>query len=518
MAITQTLKGDSSGAVRAIQDLNKAVAQTEEGYKESSREAKKLEQAAKRVAEQVDPQKKYNRQVEELAKLVRTGRLEMGEAEKQAAKYGQRLDQAGRAGQKAFGSEALAGVRSIALQYFGISQALNAVVEGFRQANAEREKAQQAALDARGGVGELAQLAATAADPAKEYASLVAEARRARASGAADTQDDAARQLFSLVSAGLGREDRNFAFDLRRSGVLNDVGGAATAYAASVTAFGEQEVGSFEDFISKALRASSVAPALANEIPQAAVRAAGSASALGLNDEFTNAATAILAKKTGSAAEGGTQLAAFLKQVEKALPETPDLGGKNGIQLVEFIASLSAEQQGIGGLLGDRAEAIEGFRTLRDNIQLLRDLAQQVDTADDQRLASQAIGLPGLDPQQAAALAKARATGSLEVSLGEDAALSNLLDAAFAAYREQELKRSDSALTRGKLGIGASQIAIERFFGNPEFERDALRSLAPSIQDPQLLQQIADALGDQTIVLKKISDQQKKTVTTGRQE
>ena len=518
MAITQILRGDATGAVKAIQDLNKAIDGTEKEYAASTKEAKKLDAQARRVAENADPQKRYNRQMQDLAQLVKLGKVELSAAEKVAAKYGERLRRAETAGSKAFGSQALSGIRSFALQYVGLSQALNAVVQGFRDVAAEREKTQQAALEARAGVGELSQLAATTDDPEGTFKALVAEARAVRASGAADSQQDAANQLFSLVSAGLERSDRDFAFQLRGSGVLQNVGGAATAFAALQTALGKEEVGSFEDFISKALQASSIAPALANEIPQAAARAGGSASALGLSDEFLNAAVAILGKKSGSAAEGGTQLASFLKQVEKAIPDNEALRGKRGIELVEFLSTLSEEEQGFGGILGDRAEAISGFRTLRDNIVLLADLTKQIDAADDNGLARRAVALPGTDDQQRAALAKARATGSLEVSLGDRAALQNLVDAAILD-RQKTFEQEGTFGPAGPaiLGIDKAGINLNRTLGVDTNERD-LRNLLPDVRDPKLLQDIADALGDQTIVLNRIADQQRTTVLTGRSE
>jgi hypothetical protein len=428
MGFTQTLSGNASGAVRAVNDLAKAYKRTEADLESMTKAGTKAERQARRLAELADPQKRYNRQLAEAALAAKRGAISLGEAEKVARKYGDRLQRAQQAGRGAFGSGALADIKNYALGFFGVQQAIQAVISALQGAEAERQRVAEAAKGARGGVGSLAQLAATAGDPRSAYRNLVGEARNLRAAGGADTLDEAANTVFALVSAGLDERDRAFAAKLKSSGVMTNVGDAATSYAAISTALGRDEVGTFEQFIAKALAASKVAPAQAQEIPLAAARAAGSAREFGFQDESLYAATAILAKIRGSAAEGGTQLAAFMKQLEKS-DVRDQLSGKNLTEVVEFLSTLSAEQQGLGGVLGDRAEAVAGFRALRDNLDLLRSLSGEVDASQRSGLARQAIALPGTDIGQLGARAAASAEGRQESDLVGQAAAENLLDA-----------------------------------------------------------------------------------------
>lgn len=491
MAITFSLKGDGAGPVKAVRDLQSAIEKAEKSAEGLATKLTKDEKAAERLAKQADPTRRYEEQMTKLGRAVARGGLELDKAQTLAERYGERLRRASEAGTRAFGGRAIADLRGFALQFVSVNAAISAAVSGLRQLSQEREQAAQRALSARAGFGELAQLAATTGDPAGEYGRLVSEARSIRARGGAESQDEAANILFSLVSAGLNREDRDFAVKLRASGALQNVGGAATAASALTTALGAGETGNFRDIISKSLAASSIAPALANEITQATTRSAGSARALGLSDEFLLAATAILGKTTGTASEGGTQLAAFLKQVEKG-----GLGGGTGAEIVARIAALSPEQQGIGGVLGDRAEAVQGFRTLSANQKLLRSLQSQISRAEETGLADVAIGLPRTDSSQRAAIARARAEGRLEVADTGRATLQNLVEAAMAERKRTFREESPGLLTELQLLLNAGQIGAEKLGGlSDDYSRTILNAIVGegSIRDKELLRDIRDA-------------------------
>lgn len=488
-----TVDGNATGAVKAVQDLAKAIEKGEKGFEQAAKGADKLDKAAQRIARNNEgPQEKYNRRMRELAELVNKGKLSYDQAAIAAEKYRGTMERAGKAGQAAFGSRALADMRGFVGQFVGIQMAATAALNAFKALAAEREKAAQSAMSSRGSAGALAQLAATTSDPKAAMASLLAEARALRASGGADTEQQAYETVFDLNSAGLSRTDRDFAGRVKASGVLSDVGGAGRAYAALTTAMGKGEVGDFKGLLSKAIAASAAAPAQANEIPLAAARGAGSAGALGLSDEFLLAATAILARKTGTAAEGGTQVAAFLKQVEKSGLDTT---GKSGAEIVAMIGGMSEAQQGIGGVLGDRAEAVAGFRTLRDNMDELRNLESSIRNAEATGLADTAVGLTGGDARLRTANARARAEGSLEQSMGDSAALQNILQAAWAE-RQRTARADGGSFTEFNLAVERGQLGIVNTLGSDEEKREILREWTRegSVQDTELLKDIRDIL------------------------
>lgn len=486
-----TVTGDAGGAVKAVNDLVKAVIKGEEAFEKVSKKADKLDKAAQQITRNNEgPQERYNRKIAELAELVNKGKLSFEQADIAARRYSKELEKAGDAGRTAFGPAALNNLKQFALGMVGIQQAAQLGLAAIRAMDQEIEQAAQRQMASRRGLGSLSQLASTAENPQQEMASLLREARAIRASGAAETDDEAGNILFSLVSAGLTKEDRDFAVALKRSGVLSDVGGASTSFAALQTALGAGEVGSFQDFMSKALAASAAAPAQANEIPIAAARAGGSAREMGLSDEFLFASTALIAKQTGSASEAGTLLAGFLKGVEKS---GLDVKGKTGLEIVEMLSALPADKQGIGGVLGESQEAISGFRVLRDNLGALTALQGSIERGQASGLAAAAVGLPSGDAALAAAQARAGAEGRYDRALDPYAIEKNLLEAAF---RERAATRLES----GSM-FAASDIFIEdmqkRAFGWIPAERRAmLEGMANdgSIRNEQLLREIRDYL------------------------
>lgn len=387
---------------------------------QAAREEKQLVDAAQKIREAISPQEKLNRLYRELGQHVKAGRLTMDEATAAATKYRMELTGASVEARKGIASnDFVNSLAATASGYLSIATAIGVVISAMKQHAEEKERAAQKAIQSRAGLGSLSQLAATSSDPEARFASLVAEARGFVSLGAAVDENEAGALVFELASAGLNRRDREFAAQVRAAGTLQNVGGAAQAYDALKTALGEGEVGNFQEFLSKSLQAAAVAPGSFEQLPIAVAQAGGSAKQLGISDEFLLAAGAILAKTTGSPSEGGTQLEAFLKQAEKS--GLKDIEGIGGIALLEKISALPERQQGFGGVLGDRAEAIAGYRTLArpENMALLRELEGRITAAQQGNLAGQAAGLPDTDEQLRAARNAAQSSGALDVAKGE---------------------------------------------------------------------------------------------------
>lgn len=397
--------GDAQNAIKAAKDFRAEQDKGRKGVDASVKSYGKADVAARRFLRGAETaQDRYNRRLAQGSELVRKGVIDQKQAEQAAARYRQQLLRVGQANRSAFGATAARDIKAYATGLFGVSQAISGVSGLLRQAAAERERLEQQVRQSRVGLAELSQLAAAGATTPggreKAFAAAVAEARAFRSAGAADSVDAAAREVFFLRSAGLDRGDRDFARDVKASGSISDLAGLAQAFDALRTNLGAKEVGSFEDFLDKAIAASSFAPAQAPEIPQAAARSAGSARALGLSVDSLNAATAFLAKSTGSATEGGTQLAAFLKGIEKdGLAADPTLKGLSLVELVREINSRGLDRGGLADLVGDRQEAITGFRTLAAVLPEFENAVRAIRQADADNLARQTISLPDTDEQ-----------------------------------------------------------------------------------------------------------------------
>lgn len=447
------LEGSGSGAVKAVSDLNKALDEAEKKADKAAKSTKAMANEAKRIAESVDPQHKYNNQIAKLAELVTKAGLSTDHARQAAVRYRQELDNVSNVGKRVFGAEALTNLSSMAAGYLTVSKAVGAVVAVMKHMAEEKEKAAQRDSLARAGLGSLSQL--SGGDPAK-FQALVAEARGMVGSAVPD-ENAAGELLFRLVGAGLNKEDRAFAAGLKAAGTLQNVGGGAEAYSAMKTSLGLKEVGTFREFMSKGLEAAGPAPGSFEQLPIAAAAAGGKARALGISDEFLLAATTILGMSKGSIEEGGTQLDALLRATEKS--GVKGIKGIGGVGLIELLSKLPESQQGYGGVLGERDEAVTALRTLRLNLPELRALEAKTIAAQSGDLAGRAAGLPGTDPQLAAAMGEAQATGQLNVAKSAAyGATRNVLKAIRSERRTMLMNKGEN------LAVGVAESLDDRDF------------------------------------------------------
>lgn len=509
-----TFDTDVAQALRAHEDLENAIEGIEDAYEETAKAAAGLERAAARIVRANEgPQERYNRKIAELAKLHKAGKLSIEEANRAAERYRRTLERQLQAMNKTSGPQAQGQLQNMVRGYLSLGTAVNVGVQALQQLAAERKKAADEVKQSKTGLGALAQLAAVAEDPEAAMASMLAEARALFASGAAASVDEAGTLLFSLLSAGLDQADRKFAAELERSGAVTGIGEAASAFAALQKSLGTEEVGSFEDVISKALAASGGAPAKAPELVLAAAASGGSAKALGLSDEFLFAASEVLAAKTGSASVGGTQLAAFLKGIEaKGLAADKTLEGLSGLDLVEAIAAKNLDRAGLVNLLGDRQEAIEGFRALAENLPDLKRYFNEIDTASGRGVARTASQLYLGDQQLASGVARTQSENTLAVQSQQTmGTLANLVESARAELvqaRRNDAMRGDRSSTGVELANLWEQFTVwgrslEGTGGQVALLQEALKSGNLS---PGLTAQIQAALSEQTGVLVQIRD------------
>ena len=499
---------DAKTAIKAAKDLAKAQEEIAKGANSSAAAFGKADKEGRKFLKSVETaQQRYNRRLQETAELQKRGIITQRQASNAATELRRRFDRLGDAGKKAFGSGAIASVGRFAASFVSLGAAVSAVTQALRENAEERERAISGSKQAVRGEASLAQLAVTQGGTLAERKAaqqrLLAESRAAFASGAFGTRDESGDAIFGLNSAGLSEKDRKFAVRVRRSGAISNIAGAATSFSALTKALGEKEVGSFDDFLDKALQASSLAPAQANEIPLAAARAGASAKALGISDEFLFASTALLSGVTGSASEGGTRVASFLKQVEKALPDNQELKGLKGLDLVKAIAALPEDQQGFGGILGDRAEAVAGFRTLRDNLVVLEREVANITSAQSNNLASQAIQVAESDPNTRAAIFQRQKKNQLELSLLDESTNNLLFEASLDARKRVRRQNAASGSALDRAGVEAGlviesvQVGLETLFGlrdAADFKRGVQGEIASEgdIRDQGLIEAIRE--------------------------
>jgi hypothetical protein len=209
-----------------------------------------------------------------------------------------------------------------------------------------------------------------------------------------------------------------------------------------------------------------------DELIEGAAKSAQQMKTLGFRPEFSIAATSLLTKAFPGRGEASTRLEQFGKQLERfGLQHDPGLRGLDPIATIDRI---TASTQGgmsrplLEKFFGARTEAIQAYRTLRDNRDELRQLMGGTAMADGGFLDAAlrlAEGTPEI--QNARGLARSRARREMSLLGGPQTTDSLLLQSA-----------NDMAAGRGafvRAGIDLSTWFRRTFL--PEFmQRVALRA------------------------------------------
>lgn len=452
---------DAAAAVKAEKDFQAAQAGTIKGLKQEVEAAKKADTQTRRFLKSgLDARGRYNKKLAEGVELVKRGKVTQEEATLVLARHRRKLDQTAEASRGAFDVGRL---REYGGQLLATSGAVGLVLEAMQKLKAERLEAGQSFASSEGGLAQLLQLAVTADNPEAARRELKREASRFFSQGVGTSLDEAADQVFSLRSADVNAGDRQFAAKLGSRKIFDDVGAVAKASAALQTNLGVSETGGFSQIVSKGLAASEIAPSLAQDLVQAAAKGGDEAARLGLKqaDEFLLTATAITGKGRGSASEGGTQVEAFLKGLEKT-GAGAEFRGKTGVEAVRFLAGKNLDRAGLARFVGNDSEAIGGAAALIAKLDLLESQIQKVDAANTGNLGQRAVSLADSDPTLAAARQKRVASNRRLLQQEDEAAAANLVDA-IVDRRATYLRRVDpGALTEATIAVGETTLAVSR--------------------------------------------------------
>ena len=498
MAVTLEFR---SRTAKLLQDQEKVIKQSKElpkGYKETAKEAAKAQRQVERWnAAALTPLERYNKKLKETALHLKNQRMTQDEARRAVAMHNRELQEAERAGKRAFGAPALAGLKSYAAGMLTVSGAVTVLLSSMREAMAERERAAQASIAARRGLGSLKQLAGSQA----EYEALVGEARGIHAAGAAATQDEAGGVLFSLKSAGFKRDTRDLLVQARASDMIQDLAMFGRAIKTAQAAFGAK-AGSPRNVANMAIAAAGESPATVEAITEAAAESAPFATQLGIDPRSVFAATSVLATRAGTAAKGGTQVSALLGAIFKA-----NLGrGRSFEQLIIDLNKLAPED--LKDAVGGRKEALLAVKLLGQDIGEFRRIKGLQTQAVQDDLLAQKMGFT--DPALRAARLRNMTEARVVQAEGSGRA-TNLLEAALTE-RWARMRASDSVLTGYNLALEQVQMSIRRMFHG---DVGALEEVQAGVQDPTLAKEIRDFLSNIDTTLKDIKDS---PAPIGRQE
>ena len=424
MSAKMVLDGTSTGAVKAVEALNKALDATGKEAEGAVAPTKKLQEAAARLAAQADPQEKYNQKMKALVDAVKGGGLAIEKAETLAARYGKQLDSVGDKGKSAFSGVA-SNLASMAAGMVSATAVVGAITQAFQKAEASAQNAADAIFDSLGAVGELGQLGPKGLNQALNIQRDLIQSGTVKPSNRAQAAEIAA----NMVNAGLNDDQVNLLVkDLGGAGGLvkaenmDSVGGNLKSL---MTQFGEKDMRAVTAQVLVAANKTKADLAVtSNNVLKFGELAA--ASGIDLRESM---AGYVASEKSAASPEAAAEMQkSFYSQVYRRQLSTGDLEGTlNKIQAAIPKGGTAFD------VLGD-ANAVIGFEALmKDRAGLRADLSD-IAAPPPGMIRDSAQLLANVSPANRAAQLKARALGQLAVAEDDASSERELL---FDAYRAE---------------------------------------------------------------------------------
>lgn len=523
MSAKFSIDGSSAGAVKAVEQLNKALDATAKGAEGAVAPTKRLTDQAKQLAAQADPQERYNQKMEKLRQAVAGGGLELTKAQSLAARYGSELEKAGNKGNQAFGASATSQIAGYVAGLGSITAIAGTIKAAFVEAD---QASRQAAANIFGALGQLAELQQLG--PAG-YKKAMAIANMLTASGAVAPGDrgKAIDIGSNMVNAGFTASEVDFltgdVSQIVSADNLNKVGGDLKK---TMTQFGEKDLEKVADQVLTA--ANSTQADLATTVNEM-LKFGGLAAATGSDLDDAAAAFVVAEGQAASPAAAAENLASFYSQVYSR-----GLGGKSLEETMGNIRKAIPKGGNAFDVLGDK-NAVLGFEALDKGWAQWETENAKIRAA--QGTVTSATGvMQSNDPMAYSAKLKARAQGREALTTEQaDSESINLHDAYRAELNEEGKKRGEWATTRWlrNRNLDADVTEDDRiraFQGEQINEELHGRRISPELdkamedylqRNNAMLEQLGEALDRQTSAAEKtaantdkIAQQQNKGMVT----
>jgi hypothetical protein len=249
----------------------------------------------------------------------------------------QQLEGMGKAGIASAGPAMQNMVAGLAARWLSVGAAVAGVKRALDAIQKQDEEAGRKMMTAEASRAQLAQLAAGDSGKLQQ---LLKDAEDIYKGGGAADLSQANQIVFALESAGMRQYKELFTLLYPKFGRPEVM---AKAGAALQTSLGIAETGLMPAILSKAVEASKVAPASAEEILEASATTVSAAKAHKWTDEETLAAVAWTSKALGSANEAATSLSALGQELKKK----PEFLGLGIGEMVKKLTTMTVEESGI---------------------------------------------------------------------------------------------------------------------------------------------------------------------------
>lgn len=504
---TLKLDGDSVGAVKATTDVAKGVDKISKSYTEAAKEAKKLEEAAKRIVrENEGPQDRFNRKCAELTKHMVAGRISANDFSKAMDRYRAELDGADR-GQ----SRVLATLGKWGLAFGGITTGLAFVKRGFDEMEKSAQSAADSVINKLGAFGELQQVSTSPED----YMKNIGFARSLVRSGAVPKGQEslAADITFGMVSAGYSEAEKGMLAQMAEQKFVKPEGllGMAESLGKLRRTFGDKETGSLRDIANKVIQAAGTAQASVPQTLAAVLEVAGSAKAVGMGDEEAIGGFLAVEAQSPNAEVAATKYRSFIDQANKR-----GLWKGNLQDTLKGIKAKVDKGKNVFDVLGEN-RAVYAYQDMIAQMGFIQRQTDALYTAPGQDLLGSRSSFMKQDPTLYAGMLAQRMQGSLAVEEERRYAEKELLFDALRADRKRKyLEQGGGALglaTGSIIGSTIDMLGLE----NQAF----IRALSPDLSgeiDPEVRKQMLDYQRRQTQALEELNQKTPRRQPAGRAE
>ena len=313
-----TVTGDAGGAVKAVNDLVKAIAKGDEAFEKTTKKATALDKAAQQIVKNNEgPQEKYNRRIKELADLVNNGKLSFEQADIAARRYAKELEKAGDAGRAAFGDQAATRFKTYVAGIASVTAAVGFLKAAFREAEAAAQSAADNAFASLGAQGEIQQIA----NNPDQLAQINARAKNLISRGifAPTERAKAFETVINLQNAGYDETDVEALATLADTGFVSssnmmELGGRLKKVQ---NIFGD-EAGNIASIIDKVTQAATQTQLSVSEFAGAVPDFGSEAVAAGIKFEEAIAGFIAVEKESPSGDVAKTRMKAFLQGAKDA--------------------------------------------------------------------------------------------------------------------------------------------------------------------------------------------------------
>jgi len=403
--IKTTMTADAQQLLAAQKQVAQGAANVTNEYRTATQESARLSSVATRAWNETrTPLEKYNAKLQDLGTLLRKGKLDQ-------ETYNRAVEQAGDRYRKATDSAGklnavMSSLATSAAGFLSVGAAISFVTRALEEANQQAEVAAESLRQGIASRNELAQVLDSMGTADEQIAAFMTRG------GAGNRRQLASQSVFEMQSAGLAGDMDTF-LQVGRSGLV-----AADALPAVIgaikslqVAFGEQEAGKSKAILSKALAAGAVAKGSMQDVVTATSSAGADAASLGLSDEETMAAIAVLSVPLGSVDTGGRHAAALFRELKK--------GGFKGSlsQALDMMQKRMAGGETVMQILGsENAEASKAANLLLTNRQPLASLTAGVQAGNTGAALQAKLSLLEADPQARALASTMAAQGAVDIA------------------------------------------------------------------------------------------------------